>query len=280
VPADEIRAALAGEPTVHLMAVNMPDTCVVGGEATACEAVLMRLGITAAFPLDYAIAAHAPEVAEVSREYRQLHTRPTKDVPGVGFSSAGPGGSYGASADRAADALLAQMCGTIDFVRVIERAWADGVRVFIEHGPLAQCTGWIRRILADRDHVSVALDAPDGRAIRQLCQAVAELAAAGVEVDAAGLFDRLAQAVEATPATAETIRLPAHPPAIRLGEPESPVTMMPRAPALAPVSDSDITTADFIPTQPGALTSAERNGYYTWVESATVAPAEPDGLTK
>ena len=233
--ADGIRSALAGEAAVHLMTINTPDTCVIGGEPAACEVVLRRLGATA-FPLDYGIAAHAPEVAEVGEQYRQLHLRPTRDVPGVRFYSAATGESYRASADLAADALLAQMCGTIDFVRVIERAWTDGVRVFIEHGPQAQCTGWIRRILADREHVSVALDAPAGRGTRQLCQAVVELVAAGVPVTVDGLLDGLAAAAGTNSDPGDTIRIAAHPPAMRLPEREPAVTTMPRAPALAPVS--------------------------------------------
>jgi acyl transferase domain-containing protein/3-hydroxymyristoyl/3-hydroxydecanoyl-(acyl carrier protein) dehydratase len=233
---DEIRDALSGEAAVHLMTINTPDTCVIGGEPAGCEAVLQRLGRTAAFPLDYGIAAHAPEVAEVGEEYRQLHLRPTRDVPGVRFYSAATGESYRASADLAADALLAQMCGTIDFVRLIERAWADGVRVFIEHGPQAQCTGWIRRILADREHVSLALDAPSGRGTRQLCQAVVELVAAGVPVAVDGLLDGLAAAAGTSSDPGDTIRIAAHPPAMRLPERDPAVTAMPRAPALAPVS--------------------------------------------
>ena len=237
-PAQELRGLLACEPAVHLMAVTMPDSCVVGGEATACAAVLGRLGSGAVFPLDYGIAAHAPEVAEVAAEYRRLHLRPTKDVPGVRFYSSASGEAYRASAERAADALLAQMCGTVDFVRVIERAWADGVRVFIEHGPLAQCTGWIRRILADRDHVSVALDAPGGRALRQLTQTVADLAAAGVGMNTDALFGRLAEAAAPAVARGEVIELPAHPPAMQVPD-QAPVPVaMPRAPALVPVAGS------------------------------------------
>ncbi len=269
--AEEIRAALAGEVTVHLMAINAPDACVVGGEATACEAVLRRLQAAAVFPLDYGIAAHAPEVAEVAQEYRKLHLRPTTDVPGVRFYSGATAEPYRASADRAADALLAQMLGTIDFVRVIERAWADGVRVFVEHGPQTQCTNWIRRTLGDRDHLSVALDAPAGRATRQLCQAIAELTAAGVPVDTAAFFDRLAEAAPAARAAAETIRLPAHPPAMRLPEPDrsaAATTAMPRAPRLPPASD-DLSVAE-----PHALAAVEPNGFAP-VEPNGFAPAEP-----
>ena len=253
-PADQVRAALGGEAAAYLMAINAPDACIIGGEASACEAVLRRLGGRSVIPIDYGIAAHAPVLADVAEEYRRLHWRPTADVPGVRFYSGATGESYRASADRAADALAAQIVGTIDFVRVIERAWADGVRVFVEHGPQAQCTGWIRRILGERAHLSVALDAPGGRGNRQLGQVVAELAAAGVEVDAAAFFDRLATAAPAAAAGTETIRLPAHPPEMRLPRPGPPVSVMPRAPRLVPVADSFMDGSPIVGSPiPGAL---------------------------
>ena len=222
---DRIAAVLADEAAVHLMAVCAPDACVVGGEATACEVALDRLGAER-FALGYEIAAHAPELAEVREEYRRLHLRPTRDVPGVRFYSGATGDSYTATAERAADAILAQALGTVDFVRVIERAWADGVRVFIEHGPQGQCTGWIRRVLDGRDHLAVALDAPGGRGLRQMCLAVAELAAAGVPVDTAAFFGHLGQAAgrkEQADLSPAVIRLPAHPPALRLPQEQPPL---------------------------------------------------------
>ena len=266
-PADQVRAALGHQAAAYLMAINAPDACIIGGEESACEAVLRRLAGVAVIPIDYGIAAHAPVLADVAEEYRRLHWRPTADLPGVRFYSGATGESYRASADRAADALAAQILGPIDFVRVIERAWADGVRVFIEHGPQAQCTGWIRRILGDRAHLSVALDAPGGRGTRQLGQVVAELVAAGVEVNAAAFFGRLAVAAPAAAARTETIRLPAHPPEMRLPGREPPVAVMPRAPRLAPVAESFIEDSA-IPGNssagrsiPGAMPSASARQY-------------------
>ncbi|MEN3304088.1 MAG: hypothetical protein V7603_290 [Micromonosporaceae bacterium] len=233
-PADVVREALHGAPAVHLMAVNEPGSCVIGGEETSCAAVLRRLGTAPVFPLDYQIAAHAPELAAVRDEYRALHLRPTRDVPGVRFYSGATGEAYRATAQRAADAILAQALGTVDFVQLIQKAWADGVRVFVEHGPQAQCTGWIRRILAGRDHLAVALDAPGGRAVHQLCQAVAELVAAGVPVEAHAFLGRLAGAADHRAPDTATVRLPAHPPELRLPDRGRP-TVMVRAPRLPPV---------------------------------------------
>lgn len=194
-PVNEVRAALGGRHAVHLMAVNTPDVCVIGGEADACAAVLegpLRRAHTVR--VDYDMAAHAPELEEVREQWWRLHHRPTVAVPGVRFYGCAAKESYVPTARLAADAVTAQAMGTIDFAAVIERAYADGVRVFVEHGPRGSCTGWIQRILGDRDHLAVAWDEAGTHGIDQLCQAVAEFAAAGVPCAAQSLFERLTAA--------------------------------------------------------------------------------------
>jgi 3-hydroxymyristoyl/3-hydroxydecanoyl-(acyl carrier protein) dehydratase/malonyl CoA-acyl carrier protein transacylase len=259
-PAERVRAALSGAVTVHLMMINAPRSCVIGGEEAECAAVLGRLDGVPAVPLDYPIAAHVPELSAVAEPYRRLHLRPTRDLPGIRFYSGATGEAYRVTAERAADAILAQAVGTVDFVRMIERAYADGVRVFIEHGPQALCTGWIRQILAGRDHVAVALDAPGGRAMRQLCQAVAELVAAGTGVRAPALLDRLAGAEDRRRSRGETITLPAHPPALRLPGRDEPA-VLPRAPELPAPPPPGATRIDRIARDAFARASAAHRDF-------------------
>ncbi|MEU3185154.1 beta-ketoacyl synthase N-terminal-like domain-containing protein [Streptomyces sp. NPDC006923] len=232
-PVDRVRAELAGERAVHLMAINAPGVCVVGGESRACGLVMARLGAAHVIPIEYDLAAHAPELAEVRDRWWNLHHRPTTDVPGVRFYSGATTDSYSPTAERAADAVTAQGVGTIDFAGTIERAWDDGVRVFVEHGPRGLCTGWIKRILGDRDHVAVALDAPQGRGLRQLCLAVAELVVAGVPVRADAFFEQLRAAAPVQAKGEPTMKVPAHR-EISLPSVGQPVVIMPRAPQLAP----------------------------------------------
>lgn len=237
-PLETVRAELAAEPAVHLMAVNAPGVCVIGGESRACAAVVARIGADRAIELDYDMAAHAPELAEIREVWRAVHLRPTVDVPGVRFYSGATGRAYRPTAERAADALTAQGLNTIDFAATVERAYADGVRVFVEHGPRKLCTGWIKRVLGDRDHVAVALDAPGGTGLRQTCLAVAELVVAGVPVHADELFARLAEAATEIPRPGPTVTVPVlAPPCLPPLEPA--VVTLPRAPELAPVPDRD-----------------------------------------
>ncbi|MFD7863574.1 beta-ketoacyl synthase N-terminal-like domain-containing protein [Streptomyces sp. NPDC059783] len=235
-PLDRVRAELSGRPAVHLMAVNAPGVCVIGGESRACAAAVAAIGADLAVELDYDIAAHAPEPAEVRDLWRAVHYRPTVEVPGVRFYSGATGRSYVPTAELAADAVTAQGMGTIDFAATIEQAYADGVRVFVEHGPQKLCTGWIKRVLGDREHVAVALDSPEDGGLRQLCLAVGELVVAGVPVRAEELFARLAGASTRRPRPGPEITVPAlaFP---RLPDPEPSVTALPPAPELAPVPD-------------------------------------------
>ncbi|MCW1099054.1 acyltransferase domain-containing protein [Streptomyces sp. RS2] len=258
-PLEAVRAELAGERAVHLMAVNAPGVCVVGGESEACAAVVARLGVDRAIELDYDMAAHAPELAEVREVWREAHRRPTVDVPGVRFYSAATGRAYRPTTERAAEALTAQGLGTIDFAATIERAWADGVRVFVEHGPRKLCTGWIKRVLGDREHVAVALDTPDDAGLRNLCLAVGELVVAGVPVRADALTARLAEAATGLPAPGPTVTV-AVPPTPCLPPLEPAVTVLPRAPELAPVAAERPAP----PERPGAAVAA--------VSAAAVGP--------
>ncbi|GAA4033475.1 hypothetical protein GCM10022247_68110 [Allokutzneria multivorans] len=223
VTASQARAALAGETAVHLMAINTPDLCVIGGEAEACAKWLVQHDLSGV-RLDYDMAAHAPELAEIAARWWELHHRPTTPIPGVRFYSCASGEPYEPTADSVAAALTHQVLGTIDFVRVIERAWSDGVRTFVEHGPRGLCTSWITRTLGERDHLALAMDTP-------LSQVVADLAAAGIAFRNSALGNPAERA--------NVMRLPV----------ETPTQVMPPAPPLpsvlrqAPTSLRDLVTA-------------------------------------
>jgi acyl transferase domain-containing protein/3-hydroxymyristoyl/3-hydroxydecanoyl-(acyl carrier protein) dehydratase len=240
--AADVNAALGGEQTAHLMAVNAPGSCVIGGEAGACDRVLTRLGQPPALPLTFDVAAHIPEVEQLREPYRNLHYQETTELPGIRFYSCADGRSFAVTAESAADELVAQSVAAIDFTAPVEAAWRDGVRVFIEHGPRGLCTGWIGRILGDRDHLALALDSTDGHGLRRLHRVVAELIAAGVPVRHDRLTARLDAAarpplpIPGPAAASSVIRTKAHLPRVAVPPLSLVFQAMPPAPPLPPVA--------------------------------------------
>ncbi|MEB3222562.1 MAG: beta-ketoacyl synthase N-terminal-like domain-containing protein [Candidatus Sericytochromatia bacterium] len=241
-PAEVVRPLLAEVPFVHLTIILGPRDVVIGGLPEACRRVLAALGpAVAAAPLEYDVAVHAPEVQGFSEVWRRLHRRPTSPVPGVRFYTHATGGAYEPTADAAADALLGQALKTIDFPALVERAWLEGVRVFVEHGPQGGLTPLIRQILGDRPHLAVALDLASQPSVRQLANACAALVAAGVPVDWAALTRRWAAVQPPEPLPGPRVTFLAHRspvvlPPLPAGEGRKPAASdLPAAPSLPPV---------------------------------------------
>jgi acyl transferase domain-containing protein/3-hydroxymyristoyl/3-hydroxydecanoyl-(acyl carrier protein) dehydratase len=190
-PVDEVRAAIVDEDRVHLMLVNTSRDVVISGDASACERVVDALGRQRCRAVGYNLACHVPEVGTAFHEqWLSVHTRHVTPVDGVRFYSNGTNGAYEVSTAACAAAITAQAESTVNFPATIEAAYADGVRIFVEHGPAGACTNFVREILADRDVLAVQLDRR-GDDIDQVFEAVAALIAAGVSVDHAALTERV-----------------------------------------------------------------------------------------
>jgi PfaB family protein len=133
-PADEVRAAIAPGDRVYVQIINTAADCVIGGERSAVEAVVKAVGVSLV-EVRGVSTAHC-EVAEPVRDaYRELHRLPTDPPAGVRYYSGAWGRAYELNQESAADAITAAALDTIDFPRVVDAAYADGTRIFIEVGP-------------------------------------------------------------------------------------------------------------------------------------------------
>lgn len=243
-PLADVEAALKGEDKAYLLIVNSPGDVLIGGDAAACRRVIGRLARADVVPLAEPVACHTPALMPGRDLWYRLHRRETRQVPGVRFYGNAHGCAYAVSSTAVAEALLLQAVRTVDFSRTIDRAWDDGVRIFVEHGPRALCSRWIDETLAAHPHVAVALDAGGGNALRNALKAAARLVIAGVPVNLERMRAALARPPRRAAPAAVTQSHPAHWPAVDLGRPaveataDGPQTMAPPprlAPALEPL---------------------------------------------
>ncbi|UFS70032.1 type I polyketide synthase [Geomonas sp. RF6] len=183
----EVRRALRTTSQVYLLIVNTPEECVIGGNAKWVKHLVAMLGCRF-FPLEGVTTVHCEVAQQVARAYRDLHLFPTTPPADITFYSGARGGRYDVSRDSAADSILAQAVGTIDFPRLVRAAYQDGVRHFVEMGPGGSCSRMIGRILRDQPHCarSVSLPGVDGNSA--LLRLLAQLVAERVPVDLEPLF--------------------------------------------------------------------------------------------
>ncbi len=233
-PQAEVRAALEG--TAALLIVNAPRECVVGGNREDVRATIAKLGGEAVF-LEGVPAVHLPIVEAVKAEYRALHVLAATPPAGVRFYSAAWARPYEVTTDVAADSVTDDALHGFDYTKVIERAWADGVRIFVEAGPQASCTRMIGRILEGRPHLAVSACQRGQDGYLTLLQCMARVAEAGAPVSLDALY---APAAGVTFPKAPAVRnvtlqlgsaslIPSPPPAVRVTErgipPPPPMTI-------------------------------------------------------
>jgi acyl transferase domain-containing protein/NAD(P)H-dependent flavin oxidoreductase YrpB (nitropropane dioxygenase family)/NADP-dependent 3-hydroxy acid dehydrogenase YdfG len=84
--------------------------------------------------------------------------------------------------------LTEHLVKPVRFREEVETIYDAGARIFLEVGPRNVLTGLVGQILGDRPHLVVALDVPERPALRQLLQALGQLAAHGVPVSLDRLF--------------------------------------------------------------------------------------------
>jgi acyl transferase domain-containing protein/3-hydroxymyristoyl/3-hydroxydecanoyl-(acyl carrier protein) dehydratase/1-acyl-sn-glycerol-3-phosphate acyltransferase len=237
--AEKIHGALAVEPRAHLLIIHAPGDCLIGGDAEACRRVLRNLGSVPAYESG-GLAVHCPEMAEFSSGWRALHHRPALVSQNIRIYSNAVCGPYVPHDDAVADMLTAQACATVNFPATILRAWEDGIRVFIEHGPRSLCAGWIAQTLGDRPHLTVSLDKFGQSSLEQACDAVNRLIAAGVEMESADFFDGIKRAATSRKSAqpGRCIEVPAHQPDFGLSYLSPPPQVMAPAPPLPPTIET------------------------------------------
>ncbi|WP_224982326.1 beta-ketoacyl synthase N-terminal-like domain-containing protein [Geomonas agri] len=186
-PAREVRRALKKTSRVYLLIVNTPDECVIGGDVKWVKHLVAMLDCRF-FPLQGVTTVHCEVARQVSTAYRDLHVFNTNPPAGVTFYSGAAGSAYQVNRRSAAESILAQAVEGIDYPKVIEAAYGEGIRYFIEMGPGASCSRMIGRILNNRPHVARSVCQPGTDANSGLLRLLAQLTSERVPVDLDPLF--------------------------------------------------------------------------------------------
>ena len=178
------------ELAVSVANLNAPDQTIIAGPIAAIDAAVKalsgedvrvkRLPVTAAFHCNAMAGAQAALAAELGSV--------TFRAPTIKVFSNTTGDRYPVEPSEIRALLARHIVEPLRFVDEIERLYAAGARVFIEAGPGQVLSGLVGRILGDRPHTTLSIDAPERSGWLQLAQLLARAFALGLPVDLAPWF--------------------------------------------------------------------------------------------
>tara|TARA_Y100001933_G_scaffold265282_1_gene339933 strand:- start:103798 stop:110121 length:6324 start_codon:yes stop_codon:yes gene_type:complete len=176
-----VREVLADFNRAYLLIINTADECVIGGDRLQVRQAVQQLD-SSWHPVDGVTTVHCEVAHGIRDAYRELHLLPTDAARNITFYSGIAGKSYQVTQDSIADSIVGQAMEPFDFSKVIDAAYDDGVRVFIEMGPGSSCTRLIDSVLGDREHLAVSLCKENQDNVATLLKLARTLQAIGHEI--------------------------------------------------------------------------------------------------
>ena len=187
--ADDVRGKLRPGLRAFLLIVNTPNECVIGGPRDAVLELASLVG-GPFVPLPGVTIAHCEAGKPVERPYRDLHRLPVAPATSLKVYSGAWARAYVPNEANAADSITAGLVGPIDVPKLIETAYRDGVKLFVEVGPGVSATRAIAAILGPRPHLARAVTSSRQDETSLVLRTIANLIAERASADLGGLYGR------------------------------------------------------------------------------------------
>jgi acyl transferase domain-containing protein/phosphopantetheinyl transferase len=193
VDPDLVQTTLSAfDGSVWLALDNCPHQVVLFAGADAVRELtdeLRRRGVICR-ELPFGRAYHTPLFAPVRAELEPFIERLRIRRPKVELYSCASAAPYPAEPDEIRTLLLDQWVRPVRFRETVEQMYAAGVRIFVEVGPRGSLSAFVDDTLRRRPHAAVPANSIQRSGVSQLNHLVARLAAHGVALDLAPLYER------------------------------------------------------------------------------------------
>jgi PfaB family protein len=154
---ETVNAAIKKENRVYMTHINTPRQVVIAGDPVACRRVIDELKCNSLqAPFNYAL--HCEAMKSEFDDLQTLHTWPVANQPGMTLYSAATYKPMPIDQKAIAFQIASGLCHQLDFPRLVNRAYEDGARIFIELGAGSNCSRWVDDTLKDLPHASFSIN--------------------------------------------------------------------------------------------------------------------------
>jgi len=152
-----VTGALENENRVFMTHINTPRQVVIAGDPTACRKVIERLKCNSLqAPFNYAL--HCEAMQSEFSDLQSLLSWPITKQPEMTLYSAADYQAMPIEQDAVAQQIAHGLCRQLDFPRLVNQAYSNGARIFIELGAGSNCSRWVDESLNEKPHASFSIN--------------------------------------------------------------------------------------------------------------------------
>ncbi|HVP21910.1 MAG TPA: hypothetical protein VMS73_08620 [Anaerolineaceae bacterium] len=184
---ERVLEAIEDEKRVYMTHTNTPRQVVLAGEKNDCQRVIQALKCTSLkAPFSYAL--HCEAMKSAYDQFRILNLRSIQAWTNIRLYSAAGYDLFKPDPEDIAHQVAISLCQHLDFPRLVQRAYADGARIFIEVGAGGNCAKWIDDSLRGSPCLTMSVNRKGMDDTAALVRTLAKLASHRAAVDLAPLY--------------------------------------------------------------------------------------------
>lgn len=156
-PFETVREAIQNEEHVYITHINTPRQVVIGGEKNACQRIADEIKCMH-LQAPYHHAIHCKPVASEFDLFMHLHDWPVENQPDIPIYTAANYAALQYDSKYIANCFAKMLTNPIDFPRLVNLAYEDGARIFIELGAGSNCSKWVEATLKGKPHMVISIN--------------------------------------------------------------------------------------------------------------------------
>lgn len=185
--ASSVKECLKDEPRVYLTHVNTPQEVVIAGVPQGCLRIIERLKCDA-FRSPSDMVLHCEPMKSEFAAFMKLNTVTMGTPPDTVFYSSAYYQPIPLEQSAIAQHLTQGVCQPLEFPRLIDSAYQDGVRIFLELGTGGSCSRWIGETLDNQDHLALCINRRGAGDLAGIVKMLAQLVSHKVDLDLSPLY--------------------------------------------------------------------------------------------
>jgi PfaB family protein len=154
---ETVNSVIKNENRVFMTHINTPRQVVIAGDPAACHVVIETLKCNSLqAPFNYAL--HCEAMQSEYPDLQSLLSWPVANQPDMTLYSAADYQAMPIEQNAIAHQIAYGLCHQLDFPRLVNQAFSDGARIFIELGAGSNCSRWVDESLKDKPHAAFSIN--------------------------------------------------------------------------------------------------------------------------
>ena len=184
---ERVKELVEDDERVFLTHINTPRQVAIAGDPKSCQRLIESLHCNALrAPFNYAL--HCPAMQSEYPALVELHSWPVAQHPEIALYSSADCDRFVMERDAIARKMARGLCSTVDFPRLVNKVYEDGVRIFVELGAGSNCSKWVDDSLKTRAHCAVSINRRGVDDFTSILRVLGRLCSQRVALDLSALY--------------------------------------------------------------------------------------------